>query len=147
MSDGVVVDASLVAKWFLNEHDTFQALVLRNQWAEAQIRLHAPTLLASELANLLHRRAAHGSLVYTDAYDILTTVLGGLVAFDGDPALSVRALDIAHRFNLSAAYDAHYLALAERDALPMWTADERFYNSLKARMPLVHWIGEKQAKP
>lgn len=144
MSDAVVVDASLVAKWFLAEPDTPRALALRNQWAAARMRLYAPLLLADEMTNLLHRRVIHGDIGHGDARDMLATVVSGLVTFDRDPALSRSALDLAHRFNLAAAYDAHYLALAERDELPLWTADERFYNSLKAHMPLLHWIGEEQ---
>lgn len=144
MSEAVVVDASLVAKWFLNEHDTPQALALRNEWASAQVQLRAPLLLASELANLLHRRVVRGDIAHEDAHDVLTAILSGLITFDTDPALSIQAMAIARRFGLAAAYDAHYLALAERDTLPLWTADERFYNGLMGRTPLLHWIGEHQ---
>ena len=54
-----------------------------------------------------------------------------------DADLHVRATDLAARFGLPAAYDAHYLALAERLGAPLWTTDRRLVNSVQAALPWV----------
>lgn len=40
-------------------------------------------------------------------------------------------------------YDGHYLALAEREGLDLWTADRRLANSAReVDAAWAHWIGE-----
>jgi len=51
-----------------------------------------------------------------------------------------RALQLAQELNLSAAYDAHYLALAEQFGAEFWTADQRLANNVSSRLPWVHLV-------
>jgi len=57
------------------------------------------------------------------------------------PGTHARALELAHRFGQPASYDAHYLALAERERCDVWTADERLWNAVREELPWVHWVG------
>ena len=52
------------------------------------------------------------------------------------------SLELVERLRLSAAYDAHYVALAEVRRCECWTADERLWNSVKRQLPMVRWVGE-----
>ncbi|HEY3231696.1 MAG TPA: type II toxin-antitoxin system VapC family toxin, partial [Roseiflexaceae bacterium] len=56
-----------------------------------------------------------------------------------------RAWEIAHQFKRPAAYDAHYLALAEIAGCPFWTADERLFNAVKDQLGWVRWLGDYRA--
>ena len=49
-----------------------------------------------------------------------------------------------YHFNHLAAYDAHYLALAEMLGCEFWNADERLYNTVKDELPWVKWLGDFQ---
>ncbi|MBM4457262.1 MAG: type II toxin-antitoxin system VapC family toxin [Chloroflexi bacterium] len=49
---------------------------------------------------------------------------------------------MARRLNHPAAYDAHYLALAEMYTCPFWTADERLFNAVHEALNWVHWLGD-----
>ena len=58
------------------------------------------------------------------------------------PNLHVRAVQLASLLKQSAAYDAHYLAVAESIGCELWTADERFYRAASPSIDNVRWIGE-----
>ena len=58
------------------------------------------------------------------------------------PGLSLRAFEMAACFKQPAAYDAHYLALADHLSCPFWTADERLYNGVQADFPHARWLGD-----
>lgn len=55
-----------------------------------------------------------------------------------------RAWERAYRFKQPAAYDAHYLALAEMLGCEFWTADRRLHNAVKDELPWVKWLGDFQ---
>lgn len=69
-------------------------------------------------------------------YPVLLTVVEDL--YD-------RALVIADRYNLPAAYDAIYVALAMIRGENLWTDDHRLLNALGGRLPFVKWIGDYPA--
>jgi len=58
-----------------------------------------------------------------------------------DDALLKSAYELAEEFNRSRAYDAQYLALAQRFSCDFWTADERLFNAVKDRFPGIRWLG------
>ena len=49
---------------------------------------------------------------------------------------------MARQLNQNAAYDAHYLALAQSVGCDLWTADERFYRAASPSIENVRWLGE-----
>jgi predicted nucleic acid-binding protein len=58
-----------------------------------------------------------------------------------DDGLLLRAYELAEKFAQPSAYDAQYLALAERLACEFWTADERLFNSVRSQFPSIRWLG------
>jgi predicted nucleic acid-binding protein len=142
VSERVVVDASLAAKWVLNEPYSPQATALLQEWIGAEVQILAPALLATELAHILYKRVVRGLNTLEDARTALHAVLHADITHDHDSMLSLRALELAHQLGLPATYDAHYLALAERESCAYWTADERLWNTVKGHLSWVHWIGD-----
>ena len=63
-----------------------------------------------------------------------------------DDALLKRGYELATQYNRPTAYDAQYLALAERLSCDFWTADERMFNAVKDKSPDLQWIGNWNAK-
>ncbi len=59
-----------------------------------------------------------------------------------DTEISLRALEFTCNHKLPASYDAHYLALAERENCELWTADERLYNSVKEQFSWVQLMAD-----
>ncbi len=58
------------------------------------------------------------------------------------PDLHRRAMELAQELGQGAAYDSHYLALAEILDCEMWTADERFYRSASPRATRLRLLNE-----
>ncbi len=139
----VVVDTSIALKWAINEYDSNTALALLASWVDQGIEIIAPALLAYEATNSLYRRVRRGDIPFEDAErglkEVILTVIN--LDFAQDAILNVQAMKLAKRFNLPAAYDAHYLAMAESENCELWTADKRLWNSIQGKLDWVHWIG------
>ncbi|MGQ9586721.1 MAG: type II toxin-antitoxin system VapC family toxin [Anaerolineae bacterium] len=137
----VCVDASIVLR--LVGSGTHESPVVRlwTAWHEAGRPLVAPTLLPYEVTSALRRYVAHGELRPEEAGEALDVVLDLGIALHGDADLHRRALHLAEHFALPAAYDAHYLALAERLGAEFWTADRRLIRALGDAVPGARLLG------
>jgi len=109
-------------------------------WNVDQPRLVAPTLLRYEVVNALHRWVRHGVMSAEVAGQLLAEAQALPIEMHGDEALHERALTLAARFSLPAAYDAHYLALAERFGAPLWTTDARLANAVGDSLPEIRLV-------
>jgi predicted nucleic acid-binding protein len=133
-----VVDANVVAKWFVPERLSEQAVRLLDGGHD----LASPDLLWPEVGNVVWKKSRAGEVSSLDARRIVAALdTLPLVVFPSRVVLD-GALDIALRTGRSV-YDGVYLALAVALDCPLATADERLVNAL-AGGPLarhVVWIG------
>ncbi len=88
-----------------------------------------------------------GKLTYDEAMKLLTRLfsIGILLKFSQHKEISIRAMEISHRFGLPAAYDAHYLALAEYKKCEYWTADSRLWNAVGDELSWVRRLSDSQS--
>lgn len=147
MNDVVVVDASLALKWVLSEEDSKTAITLLQSWNIEKTEVIAPALFTYEATNILFRQVVTGKLSYDEALKLLTKLfsIGILLNFAQHKEISKRAMEISHRFGLTAAYDAHYLALAEYTKCEYWTADTRLWNAIGGKLPWVRRLSDYQS--
>ena len=145
----VVVDASIAIKWAIKEENTDLALVLLADWTEKEIIILAPAILSYEVTNVFHQRIRREAYPFEDAQRALEEIIYELIGFDfaNTPATHIRAIQLSQQFGLPAAYDAHYLALAESKHCELWTADKRLWNSTKGKLPWVRWLGDYHPAP
>ena len=142
MSGFVVVDASLAVKWLVEENDSDKAHAVLQSWVAQDITRIAPHLMPFEVANALHLRVLRGELNLGDGIRMIARLLESRLELHHPPGLHVRALQLASQLKQVAAYDTHYLALAESVGYELWTADERFYRATSLSVDNVHWIEE-----
>jgi predicted nucleic acid-binding protein len=140
----VCVDASLVVKLAAQEEDSDKADALWANWDAQGVAVIAPALLYFEFTSALWRKVQRGLLSAERARQALDTALLLGVETLSPPDLHSVAWDLAAQFHRPAAYDSHYLALAQIAGCDFWTADERLYNSVHPRLPWVHWLGDYQ---
>lgn len=121
----VVVDASLIVA--LVVADERQAAVQAHlvRWAESGQALHAPAVLAYELANVLARLTFDGRLAPEDVADIWSDLAGldiALHPFDlteDGPAIAAITAQLRRRH----ATDSSYIRLAVQLGTAVWTLD------------------------
>lgn len=63
------------------------------------------------------------------------------IFYDVSDALLLRAYELATQLSRPTAYDAQYLAVAERFQCDFWTADERLFNAVSNSLTWVKWLG------
>jgi predicted nucleic acid-binding protein len=144
MRNPVIIDTSIVIKWVVEESDSAAAIALLIKWFNEETPIIGPTLLAYEVANVLHQRVRKGSITAGEAEQRIIYLLQNVLEIDEtkDAAFNVRAMQLANLYGLSAVYDAHYLVLAERKGYEFWTADIRLLTAIKGKLPWVHALSE-----
>ncbi|MCY3504678.1 MAG: type II toxin-antitoxin system VapC family toxin [Chloroflexi bacterium] len=144
MSGYVVVDASLAIKWLLREENSPHAHARLAIWDREERQLAAPQLFRFEVTNALHRRVVRGELAAREAAALAEDLFSDFEF--GEPLLlHTRALELASELGQGAAYDSHYLALAEALECEYWTADERFWRAASAAFDFARSLSEVEA--
>ncbi len=136
----ICVDASVAGKWIFDEEHSEQARALLRGALERQEPVIAPPLLHSEIANIVCQKMRRGQVRVDEARELLAQFLALPIVLLAPATLYDRSLVLVDQHNLPAAYDAHYVALAELLRATLWTADQRLLRALSSRMPFVRWI-------
>ena len=133
-----VVDANVVAKWFLPERLSEQAISLLDEKHE----LASPDLLWPEIGNVLWKKARAAEITNGDAARIVRALYDCPVTVFPSRPLIEGALEIALRTGRTV-YDSVYLALAVALECRLVTADERLVNALTGSSLAAHvmWVG------
>jgi predicted nucleic acid-binding protein len=138
-SSWLCVDANLVIRLVADPNDE-SVQHLWEQWDADRRQIAAPTLLYYEIANALYRYQKLGFMSAASVQLAFTAALALPLELYGEADLHWRALDLADKFTLPAACDAHYLALAELLGGEFWTADRRLARTVQPSLPWVHLI-------
>ncbi len=120
----LVVDASVVIKWVVQEPDSDAALAIR------RYRLLAPDLLVAECANILWKKVRRGNIATADALLAAQVLERAGIELVPMRRMLARATALSVRL-LHPACDCFYLALAETTGCDVVTADDRL--AAKAR--------------
>jgi len=133
----IVIDASVVLKWYLDDEDNGRpALSLLERYVSQELDIIAPSLLGYEVMNGLAIAKKRGRI----GEDKLQMAVQGFMDLEiSQKHISSFYPKVIHFYNIYnlSAYDASYLALADEESIPLITADERLYNTVKKDLP---WI-------
>lgn len=138
----VVIDASVVLKWYLDDEELgTKALNILTHYVSGDINLMAPSLIEYEVMNGLKIAQKRGRI---NKESLLSGIEGffnlEITVFNASH-FSNKTLDILSFFDISS-YDASYLALAENEKSPFVTADKVLYNKVRKRLKYVKWLEE-----
>jgi predicted nucleic acid-binding protein len=128
LEQGLILDSSVVIKWFSIEEDTDKALLLRENYINGKCVLADPDLLLYEIANALRYNKAVTK-------EDVTAAIDSIFALDIDVVVPTKevieeAISLAFQYDITV-YDAYFVALAKVLQFTFITADERLHNKLK----------------
>jgi len=118
----IVVDASVVVKWFVEEKYSKEALIIRDSFIEGLVDIVAPSLLYFEVLNALKYSGAFGEDELKKVARILEDYQFTIYELEG--AYAEKAVEIAMRKGITI-YDASYIALALIEEADLYAADEK----------------------
>ena len=135
----IVLDASVVLKWFLPEAESEAAIRLR----ELEVACEAPDLLLLEVANALWKHVQRGTIEASMAAGAVSALAEAPIGWRAAETLFQHAFDLAIQTGRTV-YDCAYLALAIESGNPLVTADRRFYDAVKTGPLAAHmrWLGD-----
>jgi len=136
-----VVDASVAAKWFLNEkHSDAACLILRRG-----NELHAPDFFLLEIDNLLVKRIRRGDISRRHADEIRAALRRFDISYHPFTPMRNEAFELASQACLSL-YDSLYIVLAILIRGRMVTADRKLYDALARTLLCEHvlWVEDLQ---
>ena len=142
--NSVIIDAN-VGVWSVVQGPGPSPTAIQD-WLAGLAKIVVPGLWVYEVTSALYRHRLQG-WPPAEIDQALTRVLAiPDEVHHPDHPLVMSAYEWAIRLGQGAAYDAFYLALAERLGAEFWTGDQRLYN--RARQigaDFVRWLGESQA--
>ena len=139
----IVADASaLLPAWLPSEQHQVYADRLIERHADGELELCAPTLLGYEILNglFLAVRGKAGRpprLTMAGAKERWLLFQDLQIVMEKIDPVGTRALELASEYQLSSAYDAAYLAIAEQLGAVLVTADERLLNAVQSKL---RWV-------
>lgn len=123
-----VVDASIAAKWFMQENLHAEAMLLLAR----PERLAAPDLIVAEIGNIAWKKCLRGEIPRSQAETMVTAIGGYIPTLQPSVDLGERALDLALMLG-HPVYDCLYLSCAEFLGGVLVTADTRFRDALRGK--------------
>jgi predicted nucleic acid-binding protein len=131
-----VLDSSTAFKTLVAETDSAKAQQLCDDYSKAIDELLAPDVFPMELAHAITRAERQGRITPTQGARLLTDILNRLPQLHSSLSLLPRAYAISSVARIGV-YDCLYVALAEREACELVTADDKLVRSLQPQFPFI----------
>jgi predicted nucleic acid-binding protein len=131
-----VLDSSVALKWVLPESDSEKADHLRDDFRNVIHDLLAPDVFPAEIGHALTRAERRGLIASGEASNLFADVMLTSPQLGSYLPLMNRAIAISSAERVGV-YDCLYVALAEREACELVTADHKLVKNLCPRFPFV----------
>ncbi|MBC8114784.1 MAG: type II toxin-antitoxin system VapC family toxin [Candidatus Saccharimonas sp.] len=145
MSD-LVVDSSVVFKWFVAEDDSDIAHSILEAWQQMKLKCHAPDWMLAEVGNILWKRQRRAEITTVFASECLNDVDALPLVWADSRSLLPAAMTLAMTHGRTV-YDSIYLALAIQLGCPFVTADDRLANAVAPHILNVVKLSEWKPSP
>ena len=125
----IVLDASVVFKWFQEEEGSERALKFEDSHIKGEENVIAPDLLFYEITNILRYQKGITPEIVDDTLGILEKI--EIQTFVFSPSELKGVYRFAHVHEISV-YDAMYAVLAQRLECTFVTADKKLHQKLSS---------------
>jgi predicted nucleic acid-binding protein len=138
----LVIDASVVIKFYVPEILSDNAVKLLSQVADGELQLYAPDLVYPETGNILWKKQRRRELTPEEVDEIVDAITALPIRIEPSKPVMPLAVSIAMRCGITV-YDAMYLAIARIYETQMITADKKLTEALAKTefKNYVRWLG------
>jgi predicted nucleic acid-binding protein len=135
----LVVDSSVVVKWFVVEPYCAEAQRILDGYQKGALSFLAPDLINAEFGNIIWKKHLFQGLDAIDAQNIVDAFSTLQFTITPTATLLEEAYKIAvvHR---RTVYDSLYLALSLRENCQFITADEKLVNAVSPSFSNLVWL-------
>lgn len=137
----VVVDTSLLVRWFVDEPCSDFVQTQIEEWRARTVDIVVQSLTLAETGNVLLKYAIDGRIDIDFACFTIEQLPRFVTVVESRSKLTSRALTLAFDVGHRSIYDMLYVALAEELDCELWTADERFWRTVQAEHSRVRRLG------
>jgi len=128
----LVLDASVIAKWYIEEEITEKAIEIRDKFVAGKFAILEPTLLIYELGNVFWKHPAKSPEDVESDFKALFDI--GFEFFDvSNPGFLQFVFENGRKFGITF-YDAVYVSLAMDEDCKLITADGRLQSKVDGHM-------------
>ena len=127
----IVIDASVVVKWFIEEIDSDKARFLRDKFIDGKIELTVPSLLYFEVLNALKYSQLFDQSELDDAGESLENYGFNVITIKDEIRKHMIKVAVDHEMSI---YDASYLGLSIGLGKIYYTADEKIIKKLPSTL-------------
>jgi len=138
----LVIDASVLIKFYVPEILSDKAEELLNRVAQGDVMLLAPDLIYPEVGNILWKKQRMKELTRPEVEEITDAIVSLPLNIEASKLLLPLAIDIGIAYKITI-YDALYLSMARIYETKMITADRKLADAM-AKTDLkeyVSWLG------
>lgn len=135
----VVIDASVCAKWYIDEEYSHGARLLRDEFVKGQIGITVPSLLYYETLNALRYSKLFDQKELAVAADSLSKYGFEVWEPRGEVYREAARLSVANDITV---YDAAYVALSEHLRALFYTVDRKLLDKFPRRARHIRLIRE-----
>jgi predicted nucleic acid-binding protein len=138
----LVIDASVLIKFYVPEVLFDRAERLLAKVEKGDIELSAPDLIYPEVGNILWKKQRLKEITHSEVEEITDAILSFPLKIEASKPLLPLALDIAIACGITV-YDAIYVSLAKVYETAMMTADRKLVDALvKTKLKdAITWLG------
>jgi len=129
----IVSDASVVAKWFIEEENTEKAIEMRDKFVRGEIEVLVPSLLIYEIGNVFLKHPAKNSKDVENDFKALFDIGMEIVEINKPEILKDIHKNVKY---FGIIYDAVYVTLALKERCKLITADKK----LKRKVNMVELL-------
>jgi len=123
----IVIDASIVVKWFIEENGSDKARFLRDKFIDGKVELLVPSLLYYEVLNALKYSQLFEPSELNDAGESLENYGLKVIAIKNEIRKHMIKVAVEHELSI---YVASYLGLSIALGTLFYTADEKIIKKL-----------------
>jgi len=128
----LILDANVIAKWFIEEENTDKAIEIRDQFVKGKLTIVEPTLLIYELGNVFWKHPAKSpedvELDFKALFDL------GIEFLDiAKPEVLGTIHETARSLGITF-YDATYVTVAMKEGCTLITADEELQKKVRGHV-------------